>query len=384
MEYFEVKVQEIKQGVGVRMFSGVMRAGDLLELWDVERFVEDELIIRGYQRQEAEQRFNEIADYVLMDSPIMVFPASLVVSVRKGELVGVNGDRLLRISKGEKVWIADGQHRLGGFARIKAKGKGRLVSEVSGEQVAKALNMQLPITFLYLAEVEEERAVAIERVIFYVINKTQKPIRASLKDYLQWQIAEANLFRHPLLEREDLRIKAVPLALGLHQDADSPLKGKVNVGDIKGLGRFLSLSGLVTSMQRTGGLLRTEGFRELEKQMQLRFLKHFWKVIREMFPLAFEPATRRDYFIFRNLTVQALMRLASDVFEVCQEDKEKINEDDIALEKLRPLLAPLKSFNFKAKKEEKSPLLGLGGEKGVAVAYELFRELLENAGILKP
>jgi DGQHR domain-containing protein len=369
----EVKVQRLNQGRGVRMFIGKMTAGDILKMWDVDRFVEEQEVFRGYQRQGVKERFREIADYVLKDSPLVVFPSSIVASVRKGEYVEESGILRIPEEKGS-LWIADGQHRLGGFDTIKQYGKGRLISEASGEAVAKSLSFELPVTFIYLADRSEAEAEAIERAVFYLMNATAKPIRGSLKDILQWAIAEANLFWHPLLDKQDLRIKAVPIVFALHRDADSPLQGKINLADIRGLDRFASLRALVTSLERPGGLLREESFFELGVEQQKEYVKAYWRALNELFPLAFGEATRREWFILRNLTIQALMMLARDIFLSCKTDK-GFDES-----KLKRMLAPLKDINFK--REETSPFWGLGGEKGVMVAYHHLLNHLRTVGAL--
>lgn len=380
MKYIKVQVQEITQGSGVKLLLGKMKAIDLITITDVDRWAEKHL--DAYQRQEYPERCHEIARYIEMQSPLTVFPSSVVISLREGSelIAGANGWQIIRIPRTQAAaWIADGQHRIGGFrALAKSQASQIQIEGPAPELVAKALEMELPVTFVYLVGQGEEKAKGIERAIFWLMNKTAKPIRPSLTDYLQWEIATKGMFRHPILERQEPRIQATPLALGLHRDADSPLYGLVNPSGARGLGRPIQLNSLVTGLERK--LIKNQYFTQLPQKMQITFLKNFWQVIKEVHPPAFAKATRRDYYILKALPVYALLELADDVFEKCRDGKDQLDPKDIAIDKLRPILKPLSTFNFA--KKDKSPLAAFGGHAGVRAAYNLLNTNLVEAGTL--
>ena len=104
---------------GLEMYVGKVRAKTLLKLCDVDKFEEKELT--GYQREVYRERTAELVEY-LDECPVAVMPG-LFASLRDAKFVQQSEDvGILEIpNKKGSVWIIDGQHRIGGFERIRDK-----------------------------------------------------------------------------------------------------------------------------------------------------------------------------------------------------------------------------------------------------------------------
>ncbi|MCJ7634888.1 DGQHR domain-containing protein, partial [Candidatus Bathyarchaeota archaeon] len=101
----------------IEMYVGKMKVNDVLSLYELDKFKEEEL--EGYQRERYEERTSQLVEY-LEKSPLAVMPA-ILVGLRKTNFVSIDGDLgVLRIDRKKgALWIIDGQHRVGGFSKIR-------------------------------------------------------------------------------------------------------------------------------------------------------------------------------------------------------------------------------------------------------------------------
>jgi len=394
---------------GLILYQGKIKARELLELWDVKRFKEEYLspgaTPAGYQR-EAEMRAKDISTYV-RECQIPLVP-SLLLAAKELEFEEFErGFGVLKIPKKQGVvTVIDGQHRGLGFEWIQnsirehmrlfptvTKGKERKLEDKAISELEELLDFELPATFIdgkTAAKVATEKIDKsilqrelrkaklseddIERVFFFVINKTQKSIPPSLKDALMYLIAYSGIGGIPIIAKERWRAEGVPLVRDLHYDKDSPLYGLINLVGRKGAQQPVKLNTFVSSLEPL--ILKNEKFYKIGKDRQSRYLEAYWRVIREMFPYAFREDRIREYLVLRSLTVYALNRLANDVFNWCQEDGVEVpSENDI-----RKYLGPLRDFDWS---KGKSPIAGFGGQKGVDEAYKKLLEELRKGGIEK-
>jgi hypothetical protein len=407
-EMLEIPVVKLEQR-GLVLYQGKIKARELLDAWDVKRFEEDYLrgpsAPPGYQR-EVEKRAEEIATYV-RECQIPLIP-SLLLSVKGAEFKEFErGFGILRVPKGQKsIYVIDGQHRGYGFHHIlrsiadrlryfptTAEEKRRKLFENEIKELEFLLDFELPATFIdgdVAAKVATERVDKsiverelgktalssddVERVFFFVINKTQKAIKPALKDVLMYLIASAGINGIPIIEREWWRKEAVPLVRDLHYDRDSPLCGLISLIGRRGAAEPVKLNTFVKSLQPL--IEKNDEFQKLGREKQLKYLKTYWTVIKEMYGDAFRKERIKDYLVLRSLSVYALNRLANDVFNWCRKDGIELpSEDDV-----RRYIGPLKSFDWRS---DSSPVMGLGGEKGVREAYRRLLQELSNAGIEK-
>jgi hypothetical protein len=398
-EYIKVPVIAFKQK-GVQNYVGVIKAKDILDIWHVERFIEDQVHFRGYQRHEEEERMREVYRY-LEECQLPVIPA-ILVSIRKGtrfiqtaENIGIlEIPRILGA-----IEVIDGQHRVGGFFIIKRLLEGERIGrkQLVDEKTAKLnelLDFEVPVHFIdsesavehmkslvtpelkenMLKELNKQELDSedVERVHFFVINKTQKAIRTSLKDTLAYLIHASGIRGIPIIEKEEWKAEiATPLALELHFNSSSPLKGMINISGAKGLHRPVQLASFVMSLKP---LAKNDNFKKLSKDDRLAFLKSYWSVIKKLIPAAFDKDTYKEYIILRSLGVRVLNYLASDILDWCiAHGIELPSENDI-----EKYIGPLKEFDFKRKS---SKIAAFGGEKGVREAYKLLLEFLGEHGI---
>lgn len=385
---------------GVQNYVGVMKAKDLLEVWHVERFMEEQLD-RGYQRQKEEERMRQVSSYV-EKCPLPVIPA-ILASVREGARFITTDKNIgileIPLRKGA-IEIIDGQHRVGGFEVLKRLVEGERVGRrrLAEEEIAKyeeLLNFEIPVHFIdaesavkrldkvatpeakenMLKELGKDRLGPedVERVHFFVINKTQKAIRPALKDTLAYLIHAAGIRGIPIIEKEMWKAEiATPLTLDLHFMKDSPLRGLINISGTRGLGRPIQLNSFVTSLRPLAE--KNAHFRSMSPEQRYNFLKVYWGTIRELCPEAFDNALRGEYLILKTIGVYVLNCLASDVLNWCRaKGVEELTKDEV-----KNYLKPIKEFDWG---KDTSTIRAYGGAKGVQEAYKVLLKFLGERGI---
>jgi len=126
-----IEIEAIKfEQKGMPMYSGRMKARDLLKTWHVERWMDDTLGLTGYQRELFEKRCRDIAKYLLQCEVAIIPP--ILASLREGfEFEPVKGNfGVLKIpGKPGAITIIDGQHRVGGFKPLEEEEKATGISQ---------------------------------------------------------------------------------------------------------------------------------------------------------------------------------------------------------------------------------------------------------------
>ncbi len=329
---------------GIPVYSGKMRASDLLELSAIDEWKENHLT-KGYQREQFEDKADDISVYLEM-CPIAMVPGVLASLREEHDFTPVRGDLgILHVPnvKGS-LYLMDGQQRTGGIQRVRAhyqellERKGDLSKDEQREsQALKELldSYEVPVTFVDTRMVMERiRELAppdmkiepshAEMAYFFIVNKTQKAVNPSLKDQLAYNIVRANIGGIPVIEREKWRAAAVPVVNALREE-------------------------------------------------QIAYLKAYWNVVQKLWPKAFAEATKKEWLVLKTIGVYSLNRLANDVFNWCHAKTAKVpNEKDI-----EPYLAPLKATDW----TRDSTFAAYGGQKGVRVVYDTLVRTLDDAGI---
>jgi hypothetical protein len=385
---------------GIRNYVGVMKARDILDAWHVDRFIENQYILRGYQRQEEENRMRDVYEYV-EKCQIPVIPA-ILASVRIGSFSKTDHNMgILELPRVPgALEIVDGQHRVGGFWIIERLIEGERVGrrKVVEEEISRLdslLDFEIPVHFIdaesavkrmeelttpelkenMLKELNKEALGPedIERVHFFVINKTQKAIRPSLKDTLAYLIYASGVRGIPIIEKDKWRAEiAVPLALDLHFAQGSPLRGMINISGAKGLNRPVQLASFVKSLEM---LAKNANFASLIHEKRFNYLKEYWSAIAKLLPGAFQTETCKDYLVLKTLGVYVLNRLANDILNWClAKGIKEPSESDIM-----PYLKPIGEFDWK----KDSRIASYGGQKGVRRAYEEVMKFLADRGVVE-
>jgi DGQHR domain-containing protein len=375
-----VKVIKLVQK-DIEMYVGKMKVSDILDLYELDKFKEEEL--EGYQREQYEERTNELVEY-LSNCPLAVMPA-LLVSLRKTEFKQQDGDfGILKIPRKKgSIWIIDGQHRVGGFGKIREKFV--FSKSLNPSLFSDLMDYELPIVFIDSivatgkigSKLEQNKngftPEDIERTIFFIVNKTQKGISPSLKDALLYRIKASGIQGLSIIEKESWRIIGAEISIALNRERSSPLEGKINVSGKRDTGKPIQLNSFVSSLQP---LLSDKNFVKLSNDDKLRFLENYWKALKKLFPEAFDKKTEREYMILKALGVYSLHWFAKDIFQLCLKQGLDFRREEI----LTDMLLPLRSFDWNSKT---SPLSALGGMKGASKAHDLLLDTFDQKILLK-
>jgi len=293
------------------------------------------------------------------------------------------------------IWVIDGQHRLGGL-QLGLKG---VEDELSGmetvdSETRKMLeDYEVPVVFIDSASACEsikpslrDPSVSIapsdvERVVFFIVNKTAKSISPSLKDALAYKIKAAGIEGIPIIEKEPWRVPATRISLALFRDGrtGSPFTGLMKITGIetrvtRGVGRPLTLSSFVTSLRP---LIENERFKNISSdpklayEQQLAFVATYWRALRRLHEDPFKEP--QNYMILKSIGVYALNLIANDVFNWCSSAGSEPTENNIM-----KFIKPLKDFDWSKKT---SPLAAFGGQKGVRAAYKLLLRNIAEKGV---
>lgn len=390
---------------GIEMYVGKMKVNDILSLYELDKFKEEEL--EGYQRERYEERTSELVGYI-EKSPLAVMPA-ILVGLRETNFVPVEGDLgILKIERKKgALWIIDGQHRIGGFSKIREQ---FFFSKFLGVSLfSDLMEYELPVVFVDskgAAEKVKEKghqnanslsAEDIEKTIFFVVNKTQRGISPSLKDALLYSIKTSGIEGLSIVDKEGWRIIGAQIGITLNCKEASPLRAKINVSGKRNSGKPVQLNSFVSSLET---LFKDKEFSDLSTDDKVGFLEAFWSSVKTLVPEAFESTkihkdgeefgkryssnigvksharkSKREaraenkYLLLTALSVYTLHRIAKDLLHSAL----KIGADFKQIKSFCSALSPIKSFDWKAKT---SPLSALGGMKGVSKAYDLLSEIV--------
>ena len=360
----------------IEMYVGTMKAKELLQLFEIDEFKEKDL--EGYQRELYEERTSELVEY-LSKCPLAIMPAMLV-SLRKAEFTSQNGDfGIITIPRKKgAIWMIDGQHRIGGFDKV----RDRFIfsKSIDPSLFPDLMNYEFPVVFFDSTSVAEEirktqmlseaqfSSEDVERTIFFVVNKTQRGISPSLKDALLYRIKASGIKGLPIIRKESWRIKAARITIALDKDESSPLTGKINISGRRGTGKPIQLNSFVSSLKL---LFSDKDFLNLSDDDRLKFLKAYWTALRDLFPETFEMKASKGYMLLKALGVYSLNWVGKDLFHMCL--KRDRDFTDKAL--LKTLLSPLNSFDWNV---QTSPLSSFGGVKGASRAHDLLLKIINQ------
>jgi len=376
-----LKIDVIRlQQKDIEMYLGKMRFMDILKLYEIERFKEKEL--SGYQRELYEERTAAFVNYI-KKCPVPVVP-SLLVSLREARFIAKNHDiGVLEIPRKKgAIWIIDGQHRIGGFEKLlESFVFDNVFSEIDYKTLLSLINFELPIVFVDLQRTLERLNNSkklkqqltyddIERISFFVINKTQKGINPSLKDILMYKIKTGGVEGIPFLDKESWRVNATHISILLNEQENSPLYGKINLSGRRGTGKPIQLNSFVSSLKQ---LFTDKEFSRMNDYEQFAYLNAFWGILKELIPEAFHDIKWKDYMVLKVIGIYCLNWLALDVFKLCR----KIGYNYKDKQVIEKIINPLRNFDWN---RQTSPLSSLSGMKGVREGYTILHEFLDLKG----
>lgn len=364
----------------IDMYMGKMKPKDILQIYEIDKFKEEEL--EGYQRELYEERTSELVEY-LAKCPLAIMPA-LLVSLREAEFNSQHGDfGVLSIPRKKgAIWIIDGQHRIGGFSKV----RNRFVysKDVNPSLFSNLMNYEFPVVFINSKEAAQRISTTIssrddfssedvERTIFFIVNKTQKGINSSLKDALLYRIKKSGIQGLPIIRKESWRIRAAHIAIKLNKDANSPLTDKINISGRRGTGKPIRLNSFVSSLRE---LFHDDAFSKMSNEDEMKFVRTYWTVLEDLLPETFDSESYRNNMLLKALGIYSLNWLAKDVLHICIKQNYDLGDS----ETLKKLLRPLKSFDWNT---QTSPLSSLGGMKGVDKAHDILLATIDYKSLVQ-
>ena len=388
----------------IEMYVGKMKITDILNLYELDKFKEEEL--EGYQRERYEERTSQLVEY-LEKSPLAVMPA-LLVGLRETDFVPINDNiGTLRIDRKKgAIWIIDGQHRVGGFSKI--RDQFMFTKKLGAALFTELMDYELPVVFIDSQGAAEKikskgakvttslSAQDIEKTIFFVVNKTQRGISPSLKDALLYSIKTSGIEGLSIVDKEGWRILGAQIAITLNCRENSPLRAKINVSGQRNSGKPIQLNSFVSSLEI---LFKDKEFSNLTIDEKMCFIEAYWSALKEIIPQAFKETEKmklngeefgrrfalnindraeknkkikepdQKYLPLTSLGVFTLHRISRDLLHWAMKKGISVDKSDA----FREILEPLRSFDWKA---NSSPLSALGGMKGVSKAYDTLSEVI--------
>jgi len=383
----KLKIRVIKlQQKEMRLYIGKIQAKELLLLASFDQWRDETL--DGYQREKFKEKTSEIKKY-LENCAISIIPA-LLASLGDAEFLEVDEEiGILKVPlKPGSISILDGLQRTGGFEDIYKEIKKLQMkhSLADRDELIKKyiglLSFEIPIVFVdskaiiekMKKESDNELSIKksdLEGAFFFIINKTQKPVNPSLKDELAYKTLKAGIKGIPIIEKEKWRTEIVPIVNELNKEA-SPFYGLINLGGTTSNGHPVPLFSFVSSLKP---LFENNRFKELSFEQKKTFLITYWACVRDMFPMAFDEKTRKQYLLLRTTSIYAFNYLSNDVYSWCFNDSIDPHEK----ESIKKFLTPLEGFDWN---KQTSPFAFLGGGKGVRRAHEILLNVLSEKGII--
>lgn len=405
----EVKAIRLVQK-NIEMYIGKMKVNDILTLYELDKFKEEEL--EGYQRERYEERTTQLVDY-LEKSPLAVMPA-ILVGLRKTNFVDLNDDigKLIIERKKGSLWIIDGQHRVGGFSKI--YDRFIFTKSLGVSLFSNLMDYELPVVFIDSSGAAEKikssltkndnqlTAEDIEKAIFFIVNKTQRGISPSLRDALLYSIKTSGIDGLSIVDKEGWRIMGAQIGIALNCKDNCPLHAKINISGQRNSGKPLQLNSFVSSLE---SLFKDKEFQTLNIEEKIGFLDAFWQALGDLSPDALgderRPRLKDEEFgrrfasnigkakpdnrkrkpnepksmLLSALGVYAVHRIARDLLHVATKEKVDYRDKVFFIERM----SALNKFDWNAKT---SPLAALGGMKGVTKAYDLISKVIGNGELL--
>ena len=358
---------------GITLYTGKLKAKNLLKLYGLFGFQEETL--EGYQRDIYEDQVNDLFQYIIQ-CPVAIMPG-LFISVREGVEFVPNsstdnefnefGTLDLPLKKGA-LWIIDGQHRIASFEKALANiSHFNTLNDSEDNSFLSLMDYEIPVTFIDSNEaiktanlngMQKISPSDIERMVFFIINKTQRKLSPSLQDTLQYLISQAGMDGIPVIERNYWRTIATALIIDLNAIESSPLYKKINISGRRGLNRPIQLNSFVSSLKTA---FSNEDFKKLSLEEKRNFLLNYWNEIKKLFSDAFSDDHYKKYLIVKSIGVYTMNLLIDDYIKYCI----KNSYDFMTNYSIKEFLKNLKNFDWS---KDGSPIANFGGMKGVKEA----------------
>jgi DGQHR domain-containing protein len=278
------------------VYSASMSVRDLAKITEID-FADPLTKKDGYQRKPNDRRFYEIANYLTYDNSMM--PPAIVLSYRgKLNKKKIDGD-IVRIDfdETEKLFVIDGQHRLGGLKLI----AGLYVHPETGVTVhdfvkfeSKYAKFEMPVVII------ESPTVQVEAYQFAKINSEAKKVNKFL--------ANESILRGggpAPTGKVAWMTRATAVTKFLNEDSSSPFRGKLkHPNSIRGHDYFCSMLGMTNSLD---SIVMNQTYTALwakDAERIQQMVANYWSAWQEVMPYCFETVKKeenhKDFALFKS------------------------------------------------------------------------------------
>ena len=287
----EIRVLEGAQK-GRKMWIGAIKAKDLLNENQVGTDIYDETDNpEGYQRTLSSRRAQDFQRFI--EEPRMFSPTTILLNIRGNEIKNVSFENnKMTVKPGTKLWIVDGQHRVGGIHAL-----------LESREDADFQNMDVPVIVINVPSKFEEA------ILFAIFNKTQAGVRYDLVErVLNEQIKKGNGTVEDLrkwydkagikiFKEIDTRLDATDISMVLNRTTDNPWYNNIvapNENRSTASGKIIRARSFTTSLQPL-----VKDMRKLKADVDndaiVAHLIAFWGALKHIMPDAF--ANPKDYVL---------------------------------------------------------------------------------------
>jgi len=296
---------------GVRIFTGIMEAKDLITVTTVDHF-DSSLPIdhpdQGYQRPPERSRITKIGSHLIKaiahgeGQSGGLFPTAVVLAARS-PLKYQNG----KLKIVDLLQVIDGQHRISGL-QYALEEKGAVELE------------QFPITFVII----EVADLLVEMNQFTIINGTAKSVRTDLVNAILTATA-AKKGDNVVADKDRWKVVVTKVVEKLDKDPDSPWSGLILMPDEAGSpkssgGKIIRATSFMASLRPVHNWLREFGF--LDKCPDLKaeaavvydVVASFWQAIQQVVPDAF--ASPEEHVIQKTPGLFSLHKLLAHLLPI--------------------------------------------------------------------
>ena len=283
---------------GHNIFSAKMTVAELAQVAEVD-FADPGINRTGYQRKPNEKRYDQIASYMIGKKAIM--PPPIIMSYRgKLSTKSLRGGFVeIEIPADEKLWVIDGQHRLGGLKLLAGlqptMGTGK-ISKRFQKYNADYQEFEMPVVII------ECSTVAVEASQFSIINSEAQKVDKFLANLAILTGAG----EMPTGEKAWVP-RAADVVHYLNTSADSVLLGKIKHTNAPKGAYNCSAKGLMMLMKPImndgiyGGAWERGGS---DRDRLYRMLTDYWAAWFEVIPFCFEKP--KDHALFKNSGLTAV------------------------------------------------------------------------------
>ena len=278
------------------VYSASMSVRDLAKVTEID-FADPMTGKDGYQRKPNDRRFYEIANYLTYDNSMM--PPAIVLSYRgKLNKKKIDGD-IVRIDfdETEKLFVIDGQHRLGGLkviAGLYVDPDTKATVHDFEQYEARFAKFEMPVVII------ESPSVQVEAYQFAKINSEAKKVNKFL--------ANESILRGggpAPTGKQAWMTRATAVTNFLNEDDSSPFQGNLkHPNSPRGHVYFCSMLGMTNSLDSIVMNQTYTGLWAKDAERIKQMVADYWSAWKEIMPYAFETVKKeenhKDFALFKS------------------------------------------------------------------------------------